>query len=175
MVTRTRTTTATTPLGTTTRTERTTVTVKGKRGAKTVVDPITPVTPLAADVQPETTESFLNRMHASIQAHLSKLGVPSWTRRIVAAVMGLTAYAGIVYMALPLIDALVMAVIAYTGMGFLAFLSVFLGFFATLMLATTVGVKVNDIALTFEYSRVKARVLGWFTPKPLLKTEPVAS
>ena len=143
--------------------------------AKTVVDPITPVTPLAADVQPETTESFLSRMHASIQAHLGKLGVPSWTRRIVAAVMGLTAYAGIVYMALPLIDALVMAVIAYTGMGFLAFLSVFLGFFATLMLATTVGVKVNDIALTFEYSRVKARVLGWFTPKPLLKTEPVAS
>lgn len=173
MVTRTRTTTTATPLGTTTRTERTTV-KPGKR-AKTVVDPITPVTPLAADVAPETTEGFLARMHASIQAHLGKLGVPTWTRRIVSAVLGLTAYAGIVYMALPLIDALVMAVIAYTGMGFLAFLTVFLGFFATLMLATTVGVKVNDLALTFEYSRVKQRVLGWFTPKPLIKSDAVAS
>lgn len=152
-----------------------------KRSAhKSIVKPT--ITPVAAAVKPvetvkpdyiyqptveptpePTEQSTYARMHQAVQDWLATAEAPTWTRKLVATTLGLVASAGIFYMSMGLVDALCVAAITYTGVGFIAFLVAFLGIFAALMLSITTGTKVFEIAMTFNYSTFKRRVASFKT------------
>lgn len=129
---------------------------------------ITPTTKV--EVPEEATHSAYARVRDAINEAMDAFGVVSWRRRIVAGLLGMTVYAGVFYGAMVLIDMMMLAVVAYTGVGFIAFLIAFLAMFAALVAATTVGTYVHRVVLAFDYANVKARVLGWVgvaSPAPL--------
>ena len=132
------------------------------RAKRTIPQPdvITPTTKV--EVPEEATHSAYARVVDAVNEAMNAFGVISWKRRIVAGALGLAVYAGVFYNAVVLIDMMMVAVIAYTGVGFIAFLISFLAFVAALIVATTVGTYVHQAALAFDYVNVKARVLGWF-------------
>ena len=114
----------------------------------------------AADV---TETSVYERMRAAVNDYLSSANAPSWTRKLVSTVLGLIASAGVFYMSMGVVDAICVAAISYTGVGFLAFLTAFLGIFAALMLSVSTGSKVFDFCIDFDYPRVKARIVKFFS------------
>lgn len=118
----------------------------------------------APEATPEPTEqSTYARMHQAVQDWLATAEAPTWARKLVATTLGLVTSAGVFYMSMGLVDALCVAAITYTGVGFIAFLAAFLGIFAALMLSVTTGTKVFEIAMTFDYPTFKRRVIGFKT------------
>lgn len=116
--------------------------------------------------QPEvakTEDAYYTRMMNGVNEYFASKGMPSWRRQITSFMFGLVSYAGVFYVGMALVDALALAAIAYTGVGFIAFLAVFIGFVLSLIAASTVGVAVYNAAMTFEFSNVKNRVSTWFT------------
>ncbi len=144
------------------------------RKAKTVVEPITPVQPVTADVSPPDEATLLERVRSSVHDWTASIHAPSWMRLVASTLIGLATTSAVWWSGMQLVEMIMLATIGYTGVGFIAFTIAFIGVLLTLVSAVTAGSKVFDFCMSFEYSRVKARALGWFTPKPLLKTEPVA-
>lgn len=145
---------------------------------KTVVHPdvITPTTaverPLPDDVNDDEVLSAYHQVHASIDALWAKMGKPSWMRELANITIGLVAYASTFYACMALVDMVVLATMAYTGVGFISFLVAFFSMLGTLMLSFKVGKIVYTAAAAFDYDNAKARVRGWLTfgPKPIATT-----
>lgn len=128
----------------------------------TVVEDATYVKPQQQATKPETEESAYAKMMNSVNGYFASRGMPSWKRQITSFMLGLITYAGVFYVAMQLVDILALAAIMYTGVGFITFLTVFIGFVLALMAASTAGFAVYNAAMTFEYSNVSNRVKGWF-------------
>lgn len=118
--------------------------------------------PQAAHIEEETAESLYASAREYMERAFGKLSLPSWTRRIVSTIIGITMSAVVSYGCLSLLDMLVFATAVYTGSQFLTFVVLFLGFVLTMMATMTAASKVYEACMQFEYSNVKARVSGWF-------------
>lgn len=129
--------------------------------AKTVVEPITPIEPITANVAQPSAETLFVRMRAAADDYFDAMAMPSWTRRVVSVVLGLVAYGGVFYGCMQVVEVMCLAAITYSGVGFISFMIAFLGVMASFIAATTVGVKVYELAMAFDYINVKSRVTGW--------------
>lgn len=132
------------------------------RKTDTVVEDAVYVEAQPQATKPETEDSAYAKMMDSVNGYFAARGMPSWKRQITSFMLGLITYAGVFYVAMQLVDILALAAIMYTGVGFITFLTVFIGFVLALMAASTAGFAVYNAAMTFEYSNVKSRVTGWF-------------
>lgn len=129
------------------------------RKAKTTAEAPAPEVTHAADVE---AASWLARIQQSVDGFMKSVNVPSRTRLIVSGLLGLIACASTLYFSMQLVEMLVIAAMLYTGIGFISFVVTFIGVFVAFMTATTIGSKVFDMAMSFEYSNVKSRVAGFF-------------
>lgn len=138
---------------------------------KTIVKPAKRITPTTKVELPEpnadtSVEDEVLSAYAKINAAFndlwSKVKRPSWVRELVNITVGLVTYASVIYGCMQLLDIVVMAAIAYTGVGFISFMVTFLGMLAAFMLAFKAGTVAYNVAAAFEFSAVKQRVTGWF-------------
>jgi hypothetical protein len=129
---------------------------------KTVVEDAVYVEPQPQATTPEAEDSAYAKMMDSVNGYFAARGMPTWKRQVTSFALGLITYAGVFYTAMQLVDILALAAVMYTGMGFITFLTVFIGFVLALMAASTAGFAVYNAAMTFEYTNVKARVTDWF-------------
>lgn len=111
----------------------------------------------------ETEDAYFTRMMGSVDAYFESKGMPTWRRQVTSFMLGLISYGATFYVGMMLVDMLALAAITYTGVGFIAFMAVFIGFMLSLIGASTVGYYVYNAAMVFEFSNVKRRVAGWFT------------
>lgn len=140
---------------------------------KTIVKPAKRITPTTkvelpeADVPDTSAEDEVLSAYAKINAAFnelwSKVKRPSWVRELVNITVGLVTYASVIYGCMQLLDIVVMAAIAYTGVGFISFMVTFLGMLAAFMLAFKAGTVAYNMAAAFEFKAVKQRVTGWFS------------
>lgn len=131
----------------------------------------TVVEPVAEPVAEASEETLFERMRASADAYFAKIGKPTWVRQLVSIGLGLITYGTVFYACMGLVDALCMAAIAYSGIGFISFMVAFLGILASLLVASTAGKFVYDTAMAFEWSQVKARCVGWFDKLSIKREE----
>lgn len=136
-----------------------TVTAAAKPRAKVKATVVEESTTLAGD---DDVASGWEKLHAQVHAFAATIGAPSWKRVLLSATLGLLTYGGIFYGCMALVDAACFAAIAYTGVGFIAFMIAFIGIMVSMIGATTAGMWVYRQAMMFEYTNVKARVSGWF-------------
>lgn len=141
---------------------------------RTVVKPakaLTPTTKVELPPAPETDDNEVHgayeTLRASMRIYLDKLGKPSWVRNVVSTLIGLIISAGIFYTSTPMIDMLMIAVVGYTGVGFISFVILFLAMLLVTISAITVGNRVSEFVNEFDYANVKRRVGGWFTRTPV--------
>jgi hypothetical protein len=114
-------------------------------------------------VEPQTEDAYYTRMMNGVNEYFESKGMPSWRRQIMSFMLGLISYGATFYLGMMLVDMMALAAIAYTGVGFIAFMTVFIGFMLSLIASSTVGIAVYNAAMKFEFSNVKARVSSWFT------------
>lgn len=137
---------------------------------KTIVKPIKRITPTTKvelpDAEQPNDEDVVHSAYAKINAAFDELWTrikrPSWVRELVNVTIGLVTYASVIYGCMQLLDIVVMAAIAYTGVGFISFMVTFLGMLAAFMLAFKAGTVAYNMAAAFEFKAVKQRVTGWF-------------
>lgn len=136
--------------------------------AKTATKPITRVEPITANVNADEADAatWVQRVRASVDGLMGSVQLPSWTRRIVSTLTALIATASVFYGMLSLLDMLLLAVVSYTGAGFITFLVTFIGLFLAVVAAVTAGSKVYAFAMEFEFSNVKSRIANFFSSKP---------
>lgn len=134
---------------------------------KTATKPITPIEPVTANVGGDEADAatWLQRMRQSADGFMASIEMPSWTRRIVSALIGLTTTASVFYGSMALLDMLLAGVTVYTGAGFVSFLVVFIGMFIAVVAAVTAGSKAYGFCMEFEFSNVKSRIANFFAPK----------
>lgn len=134
---------------------------------KTATKPITRVEPVTANVNADEADAatWVQRVRASVDGLMDSVQLPSWTRRIVSTLTALIATASVFYGVLSLLDMLLLAVVSYTGAGFVTFLVTFVGLFLGVIAAVTAGSKVYAFCMEFEFSNVRSRVASFFAPK----------
>lgn len=135
--------------------------------ARTATKPVTPIEPVTANVDADEADAatWLQRMRQSADGFMASIEMPSWTRRIVSTLIGLTTTASVFYGSMALLDMLLAGVMVYTGAGFISFIVVFIGMFIAVMAAVTAGSKVYGFCMEFEFSAVRSRVSKFFAPK----------
>lgn len=119
-----------------------------------------------SEVTETSPETLFERMRAAADQYWASIHTPTWTRRIASIALGLVTYGGVFYGCMQVVDVICMAVVMYSGVGFLSFMAAFIGVLLALILATTTGTKVYEFAMSFEYSRVKQRVTKFFHIEP---------
>ena len=141
--------------------------LRNSKPAKTAAKPVTPIEPVTANVDADEADAatWLQRMRQSADGFMASIEMPSWTRRIVSTLIGLTTTASVFYGSMALLDMLLAGVMVYTGAGFISFIVVFIGMFIAVMAAVTAGSKVYGFCMEFEFSAVRSRVSKFFAPK----------
>ena len=114
-------------------------------------------------VEPQAEDAYYTRMMNGVNEYFESKGMPTWRRQIMSFMLGLISYGATFYVGMMLVDMLALAAITYTGIGFISFMAVFIGFMLSLIGASTVGYAVYNAAMAFKFSNVKRRVIGWFT------------
>lgn len=127
-----------------------------KANGKTVVDET------RVDETEASSETLFERMRDAAESYFNSIQAPSWTRRVVSITLGILTYGTVFYGCMQLIDILCLAVVAYTGLGFISFMAAFLGILVAIIAATTAGKWVYDTAMVFEYSTFKAKCASFF-------------
>jgi hypothetical protein len=115
----------------------------------------------AAGAVPEPkveTQTAWDKLQASIDEYFISEGLPSWKRQLTSFMLGLIGYGAVWYLGLKLVDILLVATVATTGPGFIAFMVLFIGFVLSLIAAAWAGYAVYNVAMSFEPSRIK----NWF-------------
>lgn len=145
---------------------RTAPAAAARKTVRAKVEPITPTTELPQTEQPSDDHDVLSawsRVQDAVNNMLGTLNKPSWMRQLANMTIGLVVYASTFYGCMALVDMLMMAVMAYTGPGFIAFLVSFFAIFLAFMLSFKVGRVAYEFAASFDYGNVKNRVTSWFS------------
>lgn len=118
-------------------------------------------------------EEFADSMKAARERYFAAIKAPTWKRQVVSFLLGVVAYAATFYYGMALLDMLALAVLSFSGPGFLSFLTVFVGITVLMIAGVSAGKAVYNAAMSFDYANAKSSVVGFFAR--FKKSEPAAA
>lgn len=132
------------------------------RKARTTTGAAQPEVIHAAPVEDETPESLYEKVRFYADRYWQALKQPTWKRRIFAMLSGLVTFSAVYFYGMQLIELLAVAMLAFSGPGFLTFTILFIGIFLVFMGAVTAGNYVTKAVMAFDYANVKSRIGRFF-------------
>ncbi len=132
------------------------------RKAKTQAEAPQAETIHAADVDEQDAATLFQRMREAADRYWAALKQPTWKRRIFAMLAGIVTFSAVYYYGMQLLEMLAVAMLMFSGPGFLAFLVIFIGMLAIIVTGVTLGNWVTAKVMVFEYSNAKKTVTGFF-------------